>query len=123
MPRQSEYLGKKAESVAAAYLSGMGYTILKMNYRVSGSEIDIIAQKGFTIVFVEVKSRRFINGYAARDAITPAKVRRIKKAALSYISERTAESVEADENLEYRFDAIEVIGETLEIEHLEGAFD
>lgn len=48
--------GQRAEDRAAAWLSAEGYTIVERNFRVRGGEIDIIAFKDKTLVFVEVKS-------------------------------------------------------------------
>jgi len=48
--------GQRAEDCAAAWLSAEGYTIVERNFRVRGGEIDIIAFKDETLVFVEVKS-------------------------------------------------------------------
>ena len=45
------------ESAVCRYLMQQGYTIRKRNYRIRGGEIDIIAQKGEILAFVEVKTR------------------------------------------------------------------
>ena len=49
--------GDRGEDYTAAYLKKNGYKILSRNYRKSYGEIDIIASKGKTICFVEVKTR------------------------------------------------------------------
>ena len=51
-------IGKKGEILAKDFLIAKNYTILFMNWRYKHSEIDIIAQDGKMIVFVEVKSRK-----------------------------------------------------------------
>ena len=51
-------IGKKGEILAKDFLIAKNYTILFMNWRNKHSEIDIIAQDGKMIVFVEVKSRK-----------------------------------------------------------------
>lgn len=56
-----------------------GYRILGRNLRTPVGEIDLIAARGRTIVFVEVKARRELD--AARTAITATQRRRIARAA------------------------------------------
>jgi putative endonuclease len=50
--------GTQGEQMAKSYLVKKGYKILKTNYRVRNAEVDIIAELGGIVVFVEVKSRR-----------------------------------------------------------------
>lgn len=53
---QSQKTGEFAEKLAVSYLMNHGFTILERNYTQKWGEIDIIAQKGKIIHFVEVKS-------------------------------------------------------------------
>ena len=48
--------GNFIETQASAYLSRQGYRIMARNYAYQGGELDIVAQDGETLVFVEVKS-------------------------------------------------------------------
>ena len=50
-------LGRKGEEVAAAYLEGRGLKIRQRNFRTRDGEIDLIADDGGTLVFLEVKTR------------------------------------------------------------------
>ncbi len=61
-----------------------GYRILGRGFRVAGGEIDIIAQRGSTVVFVEVKIRPTLD--QALDAVTATKRRRIARAASVWLS-------------------------------------
>lgn len=54
---KNKIIGNKGEEYTAKYLKRHGYEILKRNYLIKGSEIDIIAKKGEEIHFVEVKTR------------------------------------------------------------------
>lgn len=56
--RSAPSLGRSGEHAAADFLKREGYTILGMNVRLPGGEIDLVAQApdGRTIVVVEVKS-------------------------------------------------------------------
>ena len=51
-------LGSEGERAAAAFLEARGYRILERNYRTKLGELDLIAEDGDTLVFVEVKVRR-----------------------------------------------------------------
>ena len=48
--------GNFIETQAAAYLCREGYEILARNYAYQGGELDIVAKRDQTVVFVEVKS-------------------------------------------------------------------
>src|SRR2546428_8317402 len=78
-------LGEEGERAAARFLEARGYRILERNYRTRRGEIDLIAEDGRMLVFVEVKVRlddRF-GGPAA--AITRAKQARIALLAQQYL--------------------------------------
>src|SRR3989442_5688306 len=78
-------LGEEGERAAARFLEARGYRILERNYRTRRGEIDLIAEDGRILVFVEVKVRlddRF-GGPAA--AITRAKQARIARLAQQYL--------------------------------------
>lgn len=96
--RAAHRAGRKAESIAALYLRLKGYSILARRYLVDGGEIDIIAKRGTTIAFVEVKLRAALDD--ARIAIEPGKRRRISRAARVFVSRQHAAK------LTYRADAI-----------------
>ncbi len=78
---------KFCEELAAKYLESKGYKILERNYRTKYGEIDIIAKKFFTYVFVEVKS-----GLSDRirpvDRINTEKISKISKVADFYLRNR-----------------------------------
>lgn len=94
--------GKEGEDVAVAYLEKKGMKILHRNWRVGHKEIDIIAQDGEFIVFVEVKTR-MTEPIHAVDVITHDKIKNIVNAAASYMRRfRT--------NLESRFDVLILTG-------------
>jgi putative endonuclease len=73
-------LGKKGEVVAAKLLQREGYKILARNFNSRFGEIDIVAQEGDTLVFVEVKTRWSQQFGAPEEAITPRKLKSIEKA-------------------------------------------
>ena len=109
--------GDWGEKVAASYLMEKGYTIVKRQWHYARYEIDIIAQLGNLIVFVEVKTR-FSKEYGEPwAAVNYSKQRKICRSADYYLRNFRIDS-------EPRFDIISIIhdeGRT-EITHLEQAF-
>src|SRR5579875_34556 len=68
-----------AEHLAAGFLRFKGYRILARRYAIKEGEIDIVARRGDTVAFVEVKVRSTLG--EARMAIGAVKRRRISRAA------------------------------------------
>jgi putative endonuclease len=85
--KTSYTVGLYSEFLARMYLRFHGYRILKSRYitgkNTNRAEIDIIAKRKDTIVFVEVKARQNIS--AAWDAITPTQSARLRRAAETYL--------------------------------------
>ena len=82
--RRAHFWGLQAETLAALWLQARLYRVLARNYRIQGGEIDIIARRGRTIVFVEVKARADLE--AAALALTPRKEKRVARAANRWIA-------------------------------------
>jgi putative endonuclease len=55
--QQAEKWGRGAETLACWCLRQRGWRILDRRARVPGGEVDIVAQRGRTLAFVEVKAR------------------------------------------------------------------
>ncbi len=91
--------GRRGEQAAKAYLEARGYTILAANYHAGHKEIDLIAQTGNRLVFVEVKTRAKNRRVLPQDAVHRLKQHRLRRAANTYIL-RTKNPLEA------RFDII-----------------
>ncbi len=94
-------LGIFAEKVAIFLLRLKGYKILQWRYKTKFGEIDLIAQKAKTIVFVEVKMRS--SKIIIEEVLSFHQTARIKKAAHFFISQN---SKFYEYNL--RFDFVEV---------------
>ena len=107
------HAGIWAEYVAAIYLTVKGYRILKMRYKTKVGEIDLIARRGNTICFVEVKYRPTLD--AACAAVLPQSMSRIKRAAEHYLLGCGTESSSL------RFDVIGITPQ-LKIRHIHHAF-
>lgn len=112
-------VGFKAEQAAARYLESQGYEILENNYRVSGSEVDLIALKGDTICFIEVKARGTDDFGMPEEFVDRFKRRRIIRAAKIYTAN------EKYYDCFVRFDIISILLKTddIEINHIEHAFE
>ena len=82
--RRAYLLGLRAETLAVLYLRATGWRILARRYLASGGEIDVIAMRGNVVAFVEVKARANLD--AAALSITPAKGRRMSRAARVWVS-------------------------------------
>jgi putative endonuclease len=96
-------LGARGEAMAARFLRAQGYRILDRNVQLGRYEIDIIAQEGDTVTFVEVKTREAVEAVRAEENVNREKQRRIIRAARQYISERD------DPEMYYRFDIVAVV--------------
>ena len=80
MNRQlAETRGRKAETIAAWWLRLHGWSILARRARVSGGEVDLVARRGRTLAFVEVKQRG--TEEAAAWALDEYRLRRVAVAA------------------------------------------
>ena len=106
--------GSTGEILAQKFLKTKGYTILFTNWRHKHSEIDIIAQDGKVIVFVEVKTRNNTSFGNPEDFVDKNKMKKMQEAAEAYIEQ-------FDWQGELRFDIIAVEKNNV-ITHFEDAF-
>ncbi len=112
--------GHYGEEVAVAYLKQKGYSIVERNYRKRFGEIDIIAENGETVVFVEVKTRRSTRYGSPFDAVDDRKQKKMSRVALAYLNSRKLFDKLA------RFDVVAVMlrdGSPPEIEIVQDAFE
>ena len=80
--------GRHAERIAANFLALRGYRIIEWNRRERHDEIDLIAEHGEWIVFVEVKLRWSCAFGGAVQAVDGLKKRRLLRAARAYLARR-----------------------------------
>jgi putative endonuclease len=97
----AEKRGRGAETIAALWLRLHGWRILARRAKVRGGEVDIIARRGRTLAFVEVKARATED--AAAFSLDAYRLRRVVVAA-----ERLAERYMRDGD-ELRIDAIYIV--------------
>lgn len=81
-------LGLGAETRAAWFLRLHGWRIVKRRYAEGGGEIDLIARRGRTLAFVEVKARASFD--AAIEAVTPRQQMRIRRGAEAFLAREPA---------------------------------
>jgi len=120
--REKDRLGRLGEDEAVRFLKSQGYRILERNLQFRLGELDMIAQKGNVIAFIEVKTRRTGDAGQPFEGVNPAKMRRIVSMAEIYLRYNKL----GDDHLVFRFDIISIVwpeGEPAEIQHLENAFD
>lgn len=106
--------GLRAESIAAFYLRLKAYRIVARRFRTPVGEIDLIARRGRTIAFIEVKARA--GEMAALEAVMPRSQDRIRRAAQWWLQQNAV----ADNAL-LRFDVIAVTPYS-RIRHITNAF-
>lgn len=75
--------------MAAEYLLSKGMQILRSQYRQPFGEIDLIAQDGDEVVFVEVKSRQTATFGHPEESVTAEKIRHIVRVGERYLCEQT----------------------------------
>ena len=120
MKSSRQLFGQKAEGLAAKFLQKKGYRIIGRNIRLPGGELDMVAQFGEVVVFVEVKARRTEVHGGVLHAMTGDKEKRLVKLAAQYRSQRELGQRSC------RFDVIlfqETPNGTLELDHIENAFE
>ncbi|HPG74341.1 MAG TPA: YraN family protein [Bacteroidales bacterium] len=105
-------IGKWGEKTASDYLVGSGYAIVDTNWRFRRSEIDIVAQTGNTIVFVEVKTRTGNRWRSPEESIDLRKRKLLFEAADAFMQQYP-------DNYAARFDVItiEKLNNSIEIKH------
>jgi putative endonuclease len=81
-------LGRSGEDLAAEYLDSTGMRILARNWRSPTGEIDIVAVDGRCLVICEVKTRSSTRAGEPVEAVTPEKVRRLRRLAAAWLGSR-----------------------------------
>jgi putative endonuclease len=115
-------IGNTGEALVTQYLVAQGWQILDRQWRCRWGEIDIIAQQGSCITFVEVKTRQKHSwDDQGREALSRLKQHKLTQTAQVYLSQ-----VNQGKDYTYRFDValVERSGSTYRlIDYLQAAFD
>ncbi len=78
--------GVWGETYASRYLRDNGYKILGANYVCRFGELDLVAEKGGTVCFIEVKTRNEKTEIRPMEAVDEGKKSRLEMAAKSFLS-------------------------------------
>ncbi len=112
-------LGRRGEQVAADYLVGTGMAIIDRNWRCALGEIDLVMRDGGETVFVEVKTRAGLGYGHPLEAITAAKLARLRRLAGAWCEAHPGAAASI------RIDAVAVVaprGGGVTVEHLRRVF-
>jgi putative endonuclease len=104
--------GRLGEAICSWRLRLSGYRVIARNVRTPFGELDLVARRGGTIAFIEVKARA---GDDAIEALMPRQQRRIVRAAEMFLADKPSAAVDV------RFDVM-IIGRRLLPKHLPAAF-
>lgn len=123
-PRQ--LFGQEGEIAAARYLQQKGYRILAKNLRSSLGELDLVAEDGEVLVFVEVKARQTDRFGGAIHAVDERKQKKLIQLASQYLARHhwmgracrfdivlLQGAANADEQIQHIENAFEVPGDDL----------
>ncbi|MFC0336042.1 putative endonuclease [Kushneria avicenniae] len=118
-PFSNRQRGHDIESLTARWLERQGLCTIARNHHIRGGETDLIMRDGDTLVFVEVRYRASTSHGSPLETITPAKQRKLIRAARFYLLDKRL-------SCPCRFDAVGVTGEPpegLHFEWIKSAFD
>ena len=102
MTTSRQRLGALGERLAARHLSSRGYAIIQTNYRSKSGEIDAVAEKDGTLVFIEVRTRTGTGLGSPEESITESKSEHLVATANEYLQANDAE------NRDWRTDLVAV---------------
>jgi putative endonuclease len=115
--RATDAVGDYGERLAQRHLVAQGMTLLGGGWRCREGEIDIVALDGDCLVVCEVKTRRSLAAGTPLEAVTPAKLARLRRLAAAWLHE---------DGGSYRDVRIDVVGVVLpprgnaRVEHVRG---
>ncbi len=94
MTKTRQRLGQRGEKLATEHLLAQGYRILARNVRYPAGELDIVAQDGSYLVFVEVRTRRGRNYGSPEESVTRTKQAKLIEVARTYLQEHELHDVD-----------------------------
>ncbi len=111
--------GASGEKLALSFLKKQKYKILETNYNCPAGEIDIIALKKRTLVFIEVKFRKSLEYGYPEESVNYPKQKKIALAAMHYLKQKGVRDIDL------RFDVVSILQmeKESEIKLFENAFE
>ena len=114
-------LGEAGEELAARELARRGYILRERNWRCPEGELDIVAEQGQSLVFVEVRTRRGDRFGTPEESITPAKRVHLISAAQAFLQAHGLD------DCDWRIDVVAVEmssrGELIRVDVIENAIE
>lgn len=110
-------LGSAGETMACRHLVRRGMVVLDRNWRCDAGEIDVVLRDGDVLVVCEVKTRSSHDFGSPVEAVTPAKVARLRRLAARWLADHQASPRDV------RLDMVGIViprRGPAEIEHVEG---
>jgi len=89
MTQNSRERGQDAELACCQYLQQQGLKLLNKNYHGRRGELDLVMQDNNTIVFVEVRFRKYTTFGSAVESITASKQKKLRMTAEQYLQQET----------------------------------
>ena len=114
-------LGDFGERVAAAHLEAKGYRVLATNFRVREGEVDIVAERGGVVAFVEVKTRRGDAMGSAVESVDARKAERLLLAAEAFAQERP--DLPPGRRIDLIAIDLDTAGRVVSVQHIESAVE
>ena len=108
--------GRRGEDYVCDRITEKGFKIIARNIREKFAEIDIIAQDGETLCFIEVRTRTDDTLGHPAQTVTPQKQRTIRRAAEAYLVRNNIQP------MPMRFDVATIVWSTGEYQYFENAF-
>ena len=101
---ENKKIGSLGEEMTCSYLKDRQFVVLEQNYRNRYAEIDVIALKGDTVHFIEVKTRCSEVAGRASEAVTVSKQNRIRRLDEIYLADNDL----CDKNVEFHVVTIDL---------------
>ena len=102
-PNARQSLGQHGERLAEEFLRKQGFTIVERNWRTRWGEVDLIARRGNSLHFVEVKTRGVSSHGEPHEAVNRFKQSQVLGAAKLYVATKRPEQKN------YQIDAVSVV--------------
>jgi putative endonuclease len=109
--------GEAGERMAAGHLERHGLRVLARNVRYRNGELDLVAEEGAAVVFVEVRRRRTAERGGPAESVTARKRARVVRAARCWLVENPRFA-----GREIRFDVVAILDEPFSLDWIRGAF-
>jgi putative endonuclease len=115
--RHNRTLGAYGEEVAARHLVAGGMVLLDRNWRCDEGELDLVLRDGGVLVACEVKTRTSLAHGTPHEAVTAAKLARLRRLVLRWRAEHHVRAADV------RIDLVAVLrrrGEPPVVDHVAG---